>query len=245
VEPPEELIDITLSGADGAKRDNFSVVFLGDRSDSNGLFVHIQSDAKRARLVHGWPPSSCVCFGIIWLWLTASEPTVEPEVSLSSRKSLCLGPKAVLRQNKDFFLSIPSCLREVEKCHLYRVQAEQTRRHAQQATCDTALRLAHHGEDAIFVRRLQQVLAASAPLDDILARAVASLRSHRDVMESDVAQSVWGCHDCGYLVETEGPDTCPHCGALGAEFEWFGPFYSAVPSAWRVAVAAAGGSGVE
>jgi rubrerythrin len=107
------------------------------------------------------------------------------------------------------------------------VQAEQARRHVQQATCDTALRLAHHGEDATCVRRLQQVLAASAPLDDILARAVASLRSHRDVMESDVAQSVWGCHDCGYLVETEAPDTCPYCGALGAEFEWFGPFYSA------------------
>jgi rubrerythrin len=42
-------------------------------------------------------------------------------------------------------------------------QAEQARRHAQQAACDTALRLAHHGEDATCVRRL---LAASAPLDE-------------------------------------------------------------------------------
>ena len=107
------------------------------------------------------------------------------------------------------------------------VQAEQARRHAQQTARDVVLELARHGEDATFVRRLQQVLAASVPLDDILARAVVSLRSHRDVMESDVAQSVWGCHDCGYLVETEGSDTCPHCGAFGVEFEWFGPFYSA------------------
>jgi hypothetical protein len=63
LQPPDELIDITLAGADGATRDHCSVVFCGDRSDSNGLCVDLQSDGKRARLVHGWPPSSCVCFG--------------------------------------------------------------------------------------------------------------------------------------------------------------------------------------
>ena len=106
------------------------------------------------------------------------------------------------------------------------VQAEQARRHAQQEALEAVLGLARQAEDETFVRRLQQILVAVGPLQDILGRSVASLRSHRDVMESDVAQSLWGCHDCGYIVETERPDTCPHCGALGAEFEWFGPFYS-------------------
>jgi len=64
---------------------------------------------------------------------------------------------------------------------------------------------------------------------DIVRRAVASLAANSDVSERDVDQSLWGCYGCGYLAEGERPDACPVCGALGAEFEWFGPFYSSTP----------------
>ena len=64
---------------------------------------------------------------------------------------------------------------------------------------------------------------------DVAARALASLANHVDVAESDVDQHIWGCYGCGRLVEGERPDSCPACGALAVEFEWFGPFYAATP----------------
>jgi hypothetical protein len=66
----------------------------------------------------------------------------------------------------------------------------------------------------------------SAALEDILQRALMSLASSRDVLESDVAQSLWGCQVCGALFEGPAPTSCFGCGALRFEFEWFGPFYS-------------------
>ena len=48
-------------------------------------------------------------------------------------------------------------------------------------------------------------------------------------MESDVSQFLWGCYNCGYVAEGNRPDACPVCGALGVEFQFFGPFYSATP----------------
>ena len=64
---------------------------------------------------------------------------------------------------------------------------------------------------------------------DIAARALTSLAHHVDVAESDVDQHIWGCYGCGRLVEGDRPDSCPACGALAVEFEWFGPFYAANP----------------
>jgi rubrerythrin len=63
-------------------------------------------------------------------------------------------------------------------------------------------------------------------LEDVLRRALGSLQSNRDVLESDVAQSLWGCQVCGAIIEGSPPQNCSHCGALRFEFEWFGPFYS-------------------
>lgn len=77
------------------------------------------------------------------------------------------------------------------------------------------------------IRRLSGLLQASAELEDVLVRARRSLESNRDILESDVAQSLWGCHGCGAIVEGALPGVCSHCGAFAFEFEWFGPFYSA------------------
>ena len=66
-------------------------------------------------------------------------------------------------------------------------------------------------------------------MKDLISRSLASVEAHADVMESDVAQSLWGFYACGYVAEGELPDACPVCGALGPEFEWFGPFYSSSP----------------
>lgn len=66
----------------------------------------------------------------------------------------------------------------------------------------------------------------AARLQDILQRASASLKQNSDVLESDVAQTIWGCHGCGFLIEGDPPDACPVCGALSIEFEPFEPFYS-------------------
>lgn len=77
------------------------------------------------------------------------------------------------------------------------------------------------------IQRLSVVLQASAGLEDVLGRAQKSLEGNRDVLESDVAQSLWGCQVCGCIVEGALPEACSQCGALPFEFDWFGPFYSA------------------
>jgi rubrerythrin len=64
---------------------------------------------------------------------------------------------------------------------------------------------------------------------DLILRSLKSLATNPDVMESDVAQSLWGCYNCGYIAEGGRPAACIVCGALEAEFQWFGPFYSATP----------------
>jgi rubrerythrin len=106
------------------------------------------------------------------------------------------------------------------------VTEEQARLHTQRDTLAALLASIQPSATAEVRQSLQRVYDAAQPLIDIYDRAVDSLRQHRDVMESDVAQSLWGCHDCGYIVEQDQPDLCPQCGALGGEFEWFGPFYS-------------------
>jgi rubrerythrin len=71
--------------------------------------------------------------------------------------------------------------------------------------------------------------SASVTLGAILRRALMSLERNRDVLESDVAQSLWGCQVCGAILEGSAPESCSRCGALGFEFEWFGPFYGGTP----------------
>jgi hypothetical protein len=50
---PDEPVDITLPGPDRTQIDDFGMVFLGHVSDGDGLFMDIQTDIERARLVHG------------------------------------------------------------------------------------------------------------------------------------------------------------------------------------------------
>lgn len=63
-------------------------------------------------------------------------------------------------------------------------------------------------------------------LTDLIRRSLASLAHHPDILEDDVALEINGCLTCGNLVEGSTPDVCDLCGAIMAEFEWFGPFYS-------------------
>jgi rubrerythrin len=78
-------------------------------------------------------------------------------------------------------------------------------------------------------RKLNQFARIQERTHDLILRSMSSLKTHADVMESDVAQSLWGCYQCGYIAEGDRPDVCSVCGAVGAEFEWFRPFYSATP----------------
>jgi rubrerythrin len=64
---------------------------------------------------------------------------------------------------------------------------------------------------------------------DVLGQALRGLDAHDEVREADLPQHLWGCYGCGYLAEGDRPEACPACGALGVEFEWFGPFYSSSP----------------
>jgi rubrerythrin len=84
-------------------------------------------------------------------------------------------------------------------------------------------------EQSEFEKKLQQFNIVREKLTEILDRSLMSLKSNHDVQESDVHQFIWGCYGCGYLVEGNPPDACQVCGALGVEFEWFGPFYAATP----------------
>jgi hypothetical protein len=49
----DEAIDVDMSCAGGAEVDDVRIMILRDVRHSNRLFVDIQSDVKRARLVHG------------------------------------------------------------------------------------------------------------------------------------------------------------------------------------------------
>jgi hypothetical protein len=53
LELTDESIDVTLTGANIPDRDDLSAVVLSDIGNGNGLFVDIQSDIDRGRLVHG------------------------------------------------------------------------------------------------------------------------------------------------------------------------------------------------
>jgi hypothetical protein len=89
------------------------------------------------------------------------------------------------------------------------VEGEQQRRHAQHTVLAEALQHASGSASAEAIPRLKPLQAVVEPLLDILDRSVDSLRQHRDVMESDVAQFLWGCYECGYIAETAQPETCP------------------------------------
>ena len=80
-----------------------------------------------------------------------------------------------------------------------------------------------------YQEKLKQFEVVKERLIDILNRSLASLKSNYDIQDSDVNQFIWGCYGCGYLVEGAPPDACQVCGALGVEFEWFGPFYAGTP----------------
>jgi rubrerythrin len=78
------------------------------------------------------------------------------------------------------------------------------------------------------VPRVDGSAKARARARELVRRSIASLESHRDVTESEVAQFIFACYGCGNLVETTGeaPEVCDLCGALSPEFARFGPFYS-------------------
>jgi rubrerythrin len=81
-------------------------------------------------------------------------------------------------------------------------------------------------EDTTVHQYLQQSVEVRERLRDIIQRALASLENNADVLESDVAQFLRGRYGCGVILEGDPPHACPICGALRAEFEGFGPFYS-------------------
>ena len=61
------------SCTDVAEGDDVGVVFLGDVCHGNRLFMDIQSDVKRARLVHEHLRDRSCC-DMMRRWLRASEP---------------------------------------------------------------------------------------------------------------------------------------------------------------------------
>jgi rubrerythrin len=70
-------------------------------------------------------------------------------------------------------------------------------------------------------------LAGASALDAIFDATVHSLREHRDVPESVVAQFLFACEECGWMVQAQRPEVCPACGSFGGEFALFAPFFSA------------------
>lgn len=71
--------------------------------------------------------------------------------------------------------------------------------------------------------------AVRAGVAAILLRAQASLVAHPDILERDVAQTLWGCYGCGNLTEGGEPAACAVCGTRPPGFRRFEPFYVATP----------------
>jgi len=80
--------------------------------------------------------------------------------------------------------------------------------------------------DSVTQAKLERFGKIRERLQDVIRRSLESLSANYDILESAVHQSLWGCYGCGYISEGDRPDSCPVCGALGVEFEWFGPFYA-------------------
>jgi hypothetical protein len=53
VELPEEVIEVTLPGADGAQIDDLGVVICGHIGHRKSIFVHLAPNIACARLAHG------------------------------------------------------------------------------------------------------------------------------------------------------------------------------------------------
>jgi hypothetical protein len=49
------------------------------------------------------------------------------------------------------------------------------------------------------------------------------------VSERTVAQILFVCQDCGYLLEAQRSEICPSCGSMAGEFAIFAPFFSGTP----------------
>jgi hypothetical protein len=49
----DELVEVTVAGADGPEVDDLSVVVFGNLGHRHGVFVNVQTDIECARLVHG------------------------------------------------------------------------------------------------------------------------------------------------------------------------------------------------
>lgn len=83
--------------------------------------------------------------------------------------------------------------------------------------------------DATRAKSMRQSMAVRQRLAEITQEAIESLETNSDVLESDVDQWLYGCYSCGNIAGGDRPDTCDVCGALEAEFEPFGPYYSLAP----------------
>jgi hypothetical protein len=53
VELPDEVIDVTVTGADGAQRDDLGVVIVGTIGHRHSIFRPIEPHREWARLAHG------------------------------------------------------------------------------------------------------------------------------------------------------------------------------------------------
>jgi hypothetical protein len=50
---PNEVVEVTLAGTNGAQKDDLGRVILADICHGNRIFVDIQTDVQRGRLCHG------------------------------------------------------------------------------------------------------------------------------------------------------------------------------------------------
>jgi rubrerythrin/uncharacterized damage-inducible protein DinB len=99
-----------------------------------------------------------------------------------------------------------------------------------QASSANLLTLAESDELDQDVRSmLHHIGVAQQRLAEITDRSVASLETNHDVLEKDVHLHVQVCATCGCFIEGWSEKTCPICGSLSAQFEWFGPYYSSTP----------------
>src|SRR5579871_4089015 len=74
-------------------------------------------------------------------------------------------------------------------------------------------------------RVLEQIAVSRKQLETLLRQSVRSLQDQPDIQDTQVAQILWVCLHCGFVAESDRPDPCPVCEALGTEFAWYGPFY--------------------
>jgi uncharacterized damage-inducible protein DinB len=179
------------------------------------------------------PDRGKLAFGIAERYIAAGIPQFDGSAAMASHVR---GEDSIERAGGAYIRNMAAVEAAVLRGQFNVAKVLRAAAHAQRALAlDDARRIYGDVEPSTLLRSIADELRESTTAGHagviassfmgIVERALASLKGNPDILETHVAQSLWGCRICGFIAEGDQPDSCQVCGALAPEFEWFGPFF--------------------